>query len=122
MSDGAAEAAFRLEIVLLREDFRDEFTTTHTVEQHIRRVARQYKLEAWFVRGLVEETWKPLVGEGRLKCKVCGRSLSSHPIGHCPDLHGEPVYQDPVSKRTRQRREDRARSRDKQSIPARDRA
>lgn len=122
MNPSAAEVAFRLEIVLLREDHRDEFTTTHAVEEHIRRVARSFKMPTWFIRGMVEEAWKPLVGEGKLCCTVCGRSYSSHPIGHCPTLGGEPVYQDAVSSRTLKRRESRARSRDRQSIPARGRA
>ena len=108
MNPTASEIAFKLEIVLMRDDYRDNDVTTRTVENHIRRVARQYKVETWFIRGLVEEAWKDGVGYGRLACHVCGRTYASHPIGHCPDLAGEPVYVDPVSARTMYRRRLRA--------------
>ena len=61
-------------------------------------------------------------GYGVLKCNVCDQPYSQHPIGHCPDLQGEPLFLDPAHPRTVARRKVRARSRDKQSIPARGRA
>jgi hypothetical protein len=104
MNPDAREAAFKLELVLMREDHRDPYVSSNTVGQQIRKLAKRYKMEPWFVRGLVEEVWRADVGNGTLKCEVCRRPCSQHPIGHCPDLDGEPVYQDAVSKRTLQRR------------------
>ena len=46
-------------------------------------------------------------GYGKLRCNVCGKPYSQHPIGHCPDLEGEPVYLDPAHPRTIQRRRKR---------------
>ena len=110
MNGEAAEAAFRLELVLMREDHADPGVTTDTVDRSIRRVARRYRLDTWFVRGLVEELWKDDVGNGHLKCQVCGRSYSQHPLGHCPDLAGERVLIDPLNPRTVARRKSRART------------
>lgn len=111
MSDGAAEAAFKLEMILMRQDYTDPTVSTHTLNQHILRVARRYRLETWLVRGLVEERWKEHVGQGVLKCAVCGRPYANHPIGHCPDLDGEPVVLDAVSHRTQMRRKNREKQR-----------
>ena len=118
----ARATAFRLELILMRQDHQDPFTPSTIVDQQIRKVARRYKVETWKIRGLVEEVWKDDVGHGKLSCNVCGKPYAGHPLGHCPDLDGEPVFLDPQHPRTVARRKIRARSRDKQSIPARGRA
>ena len=43
-------------------------------------------------------------GYGVIDCHVCGRPVSHHAIGHCPELGGEPVLMDPPNPRTIQRR------------------
>ena len=62
-------------------------------------------------RGVIERDGDVLScnGYGVIDCQVCGRPVSHHPIGHCPELNGEPVLMDAVSKRTRQRREEKQR-------------
>jgi hypothetical protein len=98
-------AEFGLEIKMMREDYADPGVSTHTIDRHIRNLAKRFPaFPTWTIRGLVEEVWRADVGNGTLKCNVCRRPCSQHPIGHCPDLRGEPVYQDAVSKRTLQRR------------------
>ena len=110
IQEAAREAAFKLEIAVMREDHQDRGVSAHTLSQMIVKLARQYHFDPWFVRALVEEVWKDDVGHGVLNCNVCGDPYSSHPIGHCPDLNGEPVLMDGPSKRTLQRRELRAKT------------
>ena len=53
--DGAArKLIFRLEIILMAEDYNDDTVGWQALTNHIQRVARLYGLPNWKVRGMVE--------------------------------------------------------------------
>lgn len=51
----ALETGFRMELMLMRLDWRDRTASKHTIDQRIRRLANNYDLPTWRVRGWVEE-------------------------------------------------------------------
>ena len=54
----AREAAFKMEIALMRGDYRAGTVSTGTLNGQIWRLATAYRMSPWLVRGLVEERWQ----------------------------------------------------------------
>lgn len=50
----AREAHFKMEILLMRDDWQHDTASPDTLSNQIRKLAHQYDMPTWFVRGLVE--------------------------------------------------------------------
>ena len=51
----AREAAFKLEVTVMRDDYQNGSATAGTLSNQIGKLAHRYGMPAWFVRGLVEQ-------------------------------------------------------------------
>lgn len=51
----AREARFKLEMTILREDYRNGVNPATNLQNHITKLARDYQLPPWLVRGLMED-------------------------------------------------------------------
>ena len=51
----ASEARFKLEVLIMRDDYQSGTAAAGTLSNQIQRLARDYDMPPWFVRGLVEQ-------------------------------------------------------------------